>query len=671
MKAAPILLFLSLALAGATPPQIGGLDNHPEITPDLAARVLTSELNCTACHQPATPHPLAHPTSLDGRRVARSHRDYLERLHRRSRCENQTGHHHAARCSTATCHEAERKNRRLRHRRLLGLAHLKDGPGPEFTRIDPRRRRPRKRRLYQKGRLCRLPRTWMDPISKAKYSVASLTEFLEGTARRAPQRAHARTPNSTHFEADRPRAPICSAGKWRQTRHRARQRTRTRPSAALLFEKHGCVQCHDPRQRPARLRPAELAGRRPQQTLPVRETSNSAEKQKHSPRRTRWRARDRLRTASNSPSPSLNCIACHTRDGYGGVYRRSATRTSPPRTSTSASRHASRRRSPASGRSSTRSGCARCLLSGESGPALHGHPHAQVRPRQRRTPPASVRGDRLAAARPVPKRVAGPEVASRSPATRWSAPRTSPASPATPWKGETTTTLNGRRAQHSMARTAAGPDWFHSYMRNPQKFHPRPPSCRTSGPAGKAVRPEHARRRPPGKQIDAIWQYLERGREARTPHGIKREPIYYGPGDDGLAPSFSAASTAASANAASASATPAGSTSPSTPPSCASARSGPATSARCPASGAARAPAPSTKAGSRRRPLPAPDPAIAQAPRPRLPVARPPDRTETSRGFISSKDTPYRRRRPPHLPLRRGRSSQVTENVRSTRTAVS
>jgi cytochrome c551/c552 len=65
-------------------------------------------------------------------------------------------------------------------------------------------------------------------------------------------------------------------------------------------------------------------------------------------------------------------------------------------------------------------------------------------------------------------------------------------------------------------------DWFYQYMLAPQKFSPNTvmPSF---WPGGKAIRsdiegtPEH--------QIEAMWQYLLDGRQARAPAGVVREPL--------------------------------------------------------------------------------------------------------------------------------------------------
>ncbi|MEZ5303577.1 MAG: hypothetical protein R3F11_23485 [Verrucomicrobiales bacterium] len=93
------------------------------------------------------------------------------------------------------------------------------------------------------------------------------------------------------------------------------------------------------------------------------------------------------------------------------------------------------------------------------------------------------------------------------------------------FNGESATTLQAVEMTTMAERLQE--NWFHLYLRNPQSFHPSTimPSF---WPAGKPVRPEILDA-DAGKQIDAIWQYLARGREAPTPSGIRREPIEYDP----------------------------------------------------------------------------------------------------------------------------------------------
>lgn len=66
-------------------------------------------------------------------------------------------------------------------------------------------------------------------------------------------------------------------------------------------------------------------------------------------------------------------------------------------------------------------------------------------------------------------------------------------------------------------------DWFVHYMRNPQRLSPRTvmPSF---WPGGQSLRPE-VLEGDSSRQIEALWLYLEEGRQARTPRGLVREPM--------------------------------------------------------------------------------------------------------------------------------------------------
>ena len=65
-------------------------------------------------------------------------------------------------------------------------------------------------------------------------------------------------------------------------------------------------------------------------------------------------------------------------------------------------------------------------------------------------------------------------------------------------------------------------DWFYQYMLDPQKFSPNTvmPSF---WPGGKAIRPDI--KGLPEDQIEALWQYLIDGRQARAPRGVVIEPM--------------------------------------------------------------------------------------------------------------------------------------------------
>ena len=66
-------------------------------------------------------------------------------------------------------------------------------------------------------------------------------------------------------------------------------------------------------------------------------------------------------------------------------------------------------------------------------------------------------------------------------------------------------------------------EWFYRYMRSPQTVSPNTvmPSF---WPGGKAIRKEILDG-DTNQQIGAVWEYLQDGRQARVPRGLRREPI--------------------------------------------------------------------------------------------------------------------------------------------------
>ena len=66
-------------------------------------------------------------------------------------------------------------------------------------------------------------------------------------------------------------------------------------------------------------------------------------------------------------------------------------------------------------------------------------------------------------------------------------------------------------------------EWFFQYMRSPQAISPNTvmPSF---WPGGKAIRKEILDG-DTDQQIGAVWEYLQDGRQARVPRGLRREPI--------------------------------------------------------------------------------------------------------------------------------------------------
>ena len=64
-------------------------------------------------------------------------------------------------------------------------------------------------------------------------------------------------------------------------------------------------------------------------------------------------------------------------------------------------------------------------------------------------------------------------------------------------------------------------NWFHLYMRNPQRFHSTV-IMPNYWPGGQSVRP-NLLDGDPAKQIEALWNYLEDGPRAKKPRGLSRQ----------------------------------------------------------------------------------------------------------------------------------------------------
>lgn len=94
--------------------------------------------------------------------------------------------------------------------------------------------------------------------------------------------------------------------------------------------------------------------------------------------------------------------------------------------------------------------------------------------------------------------------------------------------GESASTLAGLELTSMTERLQE--NWFHHFLRDPAKFQPGTimPSF---WPGGKAGRDDFFDG-DAGMQVDAIWQFLEQGREGRQPKGIQREALEYGPTAD-------------------------------------------------------------------------------------------------------------------------------------------
>ena len=94
--------------------------------------------------------------------------------------------------------------------------------------------------------------------------------------------------------------------------------------------------------------------------------------------------------------------------------------------------------------------------------------------------------------------------------------------------GETSTTLNALDLTTMWERLEE--DWFHRYLRDPQSYA-SDTIMPSFWPNGNSAR-EEVLNGNADHQIDAIWQYLSKGQEARRPSGVRPEPIPYGPDGD-------------------------------------------------------------------------------------------------------------------------------------------
>ncbi|MFC0019863.1 c-type cytochrome [Roseibacillus persicicus] len=90
------------------------------------------------------------------------------------------------------------------------------------------------------------------------------------------------------------------------------------------------------------------------------------------------------------------------------------------------------------------------------------------------------------------------------------------------FNGHAMTTLNA--IDMTVMANRLTENWFHLFLRNPQQFHGTT-IMPNFWPDGKSIRPEMLDG-DRGKQIDAIWQYLEPGQQARMPSGVRPEPIF-------------------------------------------------------------------------------------------------------------------------------------------------
>lgn len=517
-------LILAAALPGiAAPPVIPGLTG--EMEESFAGQVLLGELNCAACHPGSAVAGKGAPV-LD-HAATRIRRDYLEAF---IAAPGKVLPGTTMPDVLGKLPDAERREtaaaiadylQSLSGRPAAGSSL----PAPEAVE--------RGRELYHAiGCVaCHSPENELLPGSpplhrlEDKYSLAGLTTFLEDPLAVRPG---GRMPDMqlSHWEA----VDLASYLLRDQAAADMPPDDATEPSPAAvdkgrqLFSRYGCVQCHQPTEaRPDFASPLpQLDASRPCTTahFALSETQQTRIQAAHSALGTPATAETAIRLTLTR----LNCIACHSRDGFGGApAERDAfftttnlnlgdqARIPPPLTGVGA------KLKPAWLR--------KVLVSGES-----------ARPYMNTRMPIFGAGnvepllDMLAAADTLPTAPFIPvpdEKKAREAGFELVGSKNLACVACHTFNGESATTLEGMELTSMTTRLQE--NWFHHYLRDPQKFHPTTimPSF---WPGGKATRPEILEG-DTGQQIDAIWQYLADGREARMPHGIRREPIAFGPSD--------------------------------------------------------------------------------------------------------------------------------------------
>ncbi|MCC6881203.1 MAG: cytochrome c [Verrucomicrobiales bacterium] len=511
--ALPVLV-TALVNAGE-PPVIQGVHEGDDAV--LVGRVLLSELNCTACHAGGIPSKGAPEL---GQAKSRIHPAYLEAF---------IADPHGTKPGTTMPNllgHLPMEERAAAARALSHFIRSLDGPDFETATIQPEAVA-RGRNLYHKVgcAACHDPEGKSLPDSSPligmadKYSPTSLTAFLENplAVRRGGRMPDLRL---THWEAadlahyllrdQKPKAnpphDPAQAGKGR-----------------ILFNQLGCAQCHQPGE-PKTGFAMPLTALAPAKSCPTADFALSP-----LPRSQLTAARKVLDVPVDPATDlqlsliRLNCVACHERDGRGGP----AAARDPFFTTSNLNLGEQARIPPALdgvGAKLLPQWLLKVLVSG-----------ASVRPymdtRMPKFGPGNVEElpplfGQLDSLPPAPMRRIQDEKVAREAGGDLVGDKKLGCVACHTFNGESATTLAAVEMTTLTERLQE--NWFHLYLRNPQQFHPTTimPSF---WPGGKAVRPE-VLDGDPAHQIDAIWQFLSRGREARTPSGIRREPIEYGPG---------------------------------------------------------------------------------------------------------------------------------------------
>lgn len=510
-----ILLFLILFVANSygQHPQVSGLDRHTaEVDAAFAGEVLISELSCTACHQNESLLPKNGPVLEQvGQRI---HPDYLEKF---------IAAPHQTKPGTTMPDMLGKLSEEQRQETARAISDYLQSTASEPFKIestDPE--------LVESGRelyhsigcvACHdaenkdLPHSSELTGIETKYSLQSLTQFLEDPLAVRPA---GRMPDLqlTHWEAKKLASYLLRDQKMPPVPAKS-----TFSNAALgkeLFEKHQCNQCHDTNSKAQATALSDL---------PQVGQCNTADYSLSDSQQTQIAASLKAQPGKATIKHTLtqlNCIACHDRDGIGGVSQ-----LHDEFFTTTNLNLGEQARIPPSldgiGAKLQRTWLKKVLHSGTKS-----RPYMTTRMPKFGVANIDHLVDQFAAKDSLPEisinqmegnrdaHKVGLQIAGTQ-GLNCVACHT--------FKGESGTTLNAIDLV-TMASRLQEP-WFHTYMRNPQEFYPST-IMPNFWPNGKAVR-QNILDGDTGKQLDALWQYLEKREEARPPSGIVREPILVRP----------------------------------------------------------------------------------------------------------------------------------------------
>lgn len=484
--------------------------------PSLAGQVLLSELNCVACHNGDMPRKGAPDLSLVGARV---HRAYLVEF---------MADPHAVKPGTTMPDVlgAMPQAERLRAAEAIADFLLTQGGEPPVNEpIDAKAVERGRESFHSAGCVaCHSPEGKDLPGSpplvrlESKYSLGSLTRFLEDPLAVRPG---GRMPDLrlSHWEA----VDLASFLLRDQANGGATAGPAAEPridEGRMLFQRFGCAACHSLPGTVASVPGGPLDALDPSKGCSVADYGLSQPQVAQIAGALHAGARppDGPESRIRLEMMRLNCIACHRRDGTGGP----TPERDPFFTTTNLNLGEQARIPPALdgvGAKLDPAWLRKVLVGGESA-----RPYMTTRMPKFGAANVEKLLDLLGKSdslEPVGFERVEDEKLAREAGHGLVGDKMLACVACHTFDGKSATTLEAVELTSMTARLRE--NWFHHYLRDPQRFHPGTimPSF---WPGGKSVRPE-VLDGDAGRQIDAIWQYLSQGREARVPSGIRREPI--------------------------------------------------------------------------------------------------------------------------------------------------